>query len=298
MTAGRQGHAESNFDLQADELSLNLPMKRILAKTTPIESVFLSGLRGDFHRVKTPEQVKLRKHYEVRHLRLENIDLAVRDSSRPNEARFTVKIDELDSQPLRSRFAVFDLLFRSNATGKIAGQPFAIRTRKTESGRETSWEANDLPVDFVAHHLGGPFDWLAGGTVDVRVEDKWSIEQSVRIDMHWSFVLKQLIVNPPDDTSASGRLLAAAVGKYLQAHSDRLAVDFSLTMDESKFEGAASADAAGLGKAARQGFARELARLAGTDPDALDQRIQTGIEAFKKRLDNRRKESPGTIGNQ
>lgn len=298
VTAQRDGDAVSNFNLRAEELAVELSVFKLFSRTAPVEKVHLSGLKGDFHRVKTPERLKLRKHYEVRHLRLENIDVAVRDSSRPKEARFVVKIDELDSQPLRSRFAVFDLLFRSNASGKIAGQPFAIRTRKTESGRETHWEANGLPVAFVAHHLGGPFDWLAGGTVDVRVEDKWSIAQNARIDMKWSFVLKQLSVNPPGDTSAPGRLLAAAVGKYLQEHAERLEVNFSFTLDERQFEGAASADAAGLGKAAREGFARELARLTGTDPDALDERIQTGIEAFKQHLDNRRKKSSGGIENQ
>jgi hypothetical protein len=167
VTARRQGHAESNFDLQAAELSLDMAMKRILNRTTPIEKVLLSGLEGEFHRVKTPQGLKLRKHYRVDHLRLEAVEVAVRDNSRPKETQFTVKIDELDSQPLRSRFAVFDVLFRSTASGEIAGRPFSIRTRKTESGRETNWEAEGLPVALVAHHLGGPFDSLEGGTVDV-----------------------------------------------------------------------------------------------------------------------------------
>jgi hypothetical protein len=110
--------------------------------------------------------------------------------------------------------------------------------------------------------------------------------------MRWSFVLKQMVVNPPEDSSAAGRFLVAAVGRYLQEHAEELEVSFSLVMNENQFEGAASADAAGLGSAIRMGFARELAELTGISADQIDQSLKSGVNFFKQHLDNRRKKSP------
>ena len=291
-TAQRRESVVSNFDLRVEEIAIDLSMTEILASTARIESVLISGLTGNFHRVATPDRVKIRRRYEVDHLRLEHVEIVIQDTTRQEEARFNFKLNELDSRPLRSRFAVLDLLFRSNASGEISGQPFSIRTEKTEKGRQTQWQVDELPVAFVARYLGGPFDWLSGGTVDVRVEDKWAIAESAEIEMRWSFVLKNLVVNSPDNTSVMGGILGATIGEYLRRNSEKLDVSFSLTMNEDQFEGAASADAAGLGDAVRNGFVREISELSGADPDHLNQGVQKGIDAFKSYLDKRRKKAP------
>jgi len=291
-TVQRQESVVSNFDLRVEEIAIDMSMTEILASTARIESVVVSGLTGDFHRVATPDRVKIRRRYEVDHLRLEHVEIAIRDTTRQEETHFNLKVNELNSRPLRSQLAVFDVLFRSNASGEIGGQPFSIRTEKTEQGRETQWQVDALPVAFVARYLGGPFDWLSGGTVDVRVEDNWAIAESAEIKMRWSFVLKNQVVNSPDSTSVMGGMLGAAIGEYLRQNSERLDVSFSLTMNEDQFEGTASADAAGLGNAVRNGFVRKISELSGADPDHLNQGVQKGIDAFKSYLDKRRKKAP------
>jgi hypothetical protein len=292
VVAQRHGNAVSNFDLRADEFALNLSMAKLFARSAEIEKVFISGLKGDFHRVTTPERMKIRKRYEVTHLRLEDAEIAVYDGNGPEAAPFTLKITALDSQPLRSRFAVFDILFRSNASGEIAGRPFLIRTAKTEQGRETTWQAEGLPVAFVGRQLGGPFAWLTGGTVNVRVEDKWKIADHAEIEMRWSFLLQNLVVVTPEGASPTSRLIASAITNYLRRHAEKLDVSFNLTLNENQFEGAASAGAAGLWDATRDGFVRELSRLSGADPERVNQGVKTGIEFMKRHLDNSRKKSP------
>jgi hypothetical protein len=236
--------------------------------------------------------MKIRKRYEVIHLRLEDADLVIRDSSRSRETQFALKIAALDSQPLRSRFAVFDVLFRSNASGEIAGRPFLIQSKKTEHGRETIWQAEGLPVTLVGQQLGGPFDWLTGGTIDVRVEDKWEIAANTQIKMDWRFAFKDLVVVPPEGAGLKSRLIASAIAAYLRANAEKLDVSFSLTLDENQFAGAASAGAAGLWDATREGLVHELSRLSGAEPERVNQGIETGIEFMKRHLENRRKKSP------
>ncbi|MEK7780618.1 MAG: hypothetical protein AAB370_03860, partial [Verrucomicrobiota bacterium] len=288
----REENAVSNFDLRADEFTLDLAMTKLLARTARIEKVFISGLQGEFHRVAAVERMKIRKRYEVSHLHLEKVALAIRDTSRPEELQFPLKIATLDSQPLRSRFAVFDILFRSNASGEIAGRPFLIRTAQTERGRETTWQAEGLPVAFVGRHLGGPFDWLQGGTIDVRVEDKWKIADNAQIEMRWNFVLRNLVVVTPEGASPTSRLVATAIAAYLRRHAEKLEVGFNLTLNENQFESAASVGAAGLWDATREGLARELGRLSGADPEQVDRSIKTGINLIKQHLENSRKKSP------
>lgn len=288
----REGNATSNFDLRADEFTLDLAMTKLFARTARIEKVFISGLEGEFHRVAAAERMKIRKRYEVSHLQLEKVALTIRDTSRSKEFQFALKIAALESQPLRSRFAVFDILFRSNASGEIAGRPFLIRTGLTEHGRETTWQAEGLPVAFVGQHIGGPFDWLQGGTIDVRVEDKRKLSDKTQIEMRWSFVLRNLVVVTPEGASPTSRLVASAIAAYLSRNADKLEVGFNLTLNENQFESAASAGAAGLWDATREGLAREIGRLSGADPEQVDRSIKTGINKIKQHLENSRKKSP------
>lgn len=289
VAAQRNESAASNFNLQAEEFSLDLSMTKLMGGSSRIEQVFISGLKGEFHRVTTPERMKLRKRYEVKHLRVVGAEINIRDTSRPEEARFMLKITELECQPLRSQFAVFDILFRSNVQGEIAGRPFAIQTKTTEHGRETLWQADGLPMAFAARQLGGPFNWLTGGTVDVRIADKWEIADAANIKLDWSFVFQNLVVAAPEGATPTKRFLATAITTYLRLHAERLDVSFSLTMNENQFEGAASAGAAGLWDATRDGLVQELSRLSGADTNRLNQGIKTGIEKVKEHLENRRK---------
>jgi hypothetical protein len=292
VAAQRQGSGVSNFDLRADEFSVNLSMTQLLKRSSRIEKIFISGLNGEFHRVTAPDRMKIRKNYEVDHLRLERADIDIRDTSRPEEAQFTLKISELDSQPLRSRFAVFDILFRSNASGEIAGQPFLIQMKKTESGRETVWQVDQLLVLFAARYIGGPIKYLTGGTIDVRVEDKWKIGKNTEIEMHWSFLLKDLVVVPPEGASLKNHLVASAIAEYLRRNAEKLDVSFNLIVNENQFEGTASAGAAGLWDTTRESLVRELSRLSGADTNRLNQRIKTGVDWMKLHLENSRKKSP------
>jgi hypothetical protein len=99
-------------------------------------------------------------------------------------------------------------------------------------------------------------------------------------------------VVPPEGAGLNSRLIASAIAAYLRANSDKLDVSFSLTLDENQFAGAASAGAAGLWDATREGLVHELSRLSGAEPERVNQGIETGIEFMKRHLENRRKKSP------
>jgi hypothetical protein len=291
-TARRQGNTASNFDLRADEFTVNLSVGKLFAGTARIETVFLSGLKGDFQRMSNPEQMRLRRQYEISHLRIENAEISVNDTSGQKSHHFDLKIKELDSRPLRSRFAVFDLLFRSNLAGEIAGCPFTVQMEKTDHGRKTEWQAEELPVSLVAYYVGGPLNWLSGGTVDVSVADEWAIERGTAIDLHWRFILKNLEIGSASGKSLSARFLSSTVTEYLRQHAKQLEISFSLRLNEAQFEGTTSLGAAGLWDATRTGLAKQLAQLSGTDPEKWDQGIQKGIDVIKQKLDQSRNRVP------
>lgn len=245
---------------------------------------------GDYERRNsTPDQLP-RRTFVVQRLRVDDADIAFRDTSEPGRAlQLRIEVDSLTTEPFRSQWAAFDVLFRSNGGGRIEGGAFALATREVSEGRETTWDAKDVPVAIAGAFLGGPFAWITEGTVDVKVVDRWALPvESLDIDMDWEFVFKDIGAQPPDDLPPPARLLAEPVTAFLNEHSPELVLAFSLTINRNEFSGRMSPPLEVLMRIVGQAAARQLQEIAGVPIDAAGALGRGVLEGVKDFLDRRR----------
>ena len=188
----RSSHPNTTFELAVDRVALDLRMSSLLG-TAHIDSAAVDGLsgwiRGGPRQASTGEESqseKPRRAFEIGELSIArtNIDLAgVNRDGMPFE--LDIEIEHLSSAPLRSRLAFFDILFRSNAAGSIAGAPFSISMSEIEDGRQTAWRASNVPVASFGALAGGSLAWFRDGTVDIAIDDRWQRGDSLDIDLDW-----------------------------------------------------------------------------------------------------------------
>ncbi|MCY2990115.1 MAG: hypothetical protein NTY19_19915 [Planctomycetota bacterium] len=288
VKVNRTTNEASHFDLSVRKLSVDLAMLDLLFLKPVFEQVEVQGLRGTYDRVGLPEKLPAHRPFRLGRLEVRDAVIRVSDHTRPRNVQAQLQVDSLVAEPLRSDWAVFDLLFRCNAAGRIDGRDFSISTREIPTGRETRWRGDGLPVQLLAAHVGGPLEWIKSGDLDVTVTDRWQLGEQTRIDMHWKLVLQDIQAEVPGDASRTTRAVAKPAVAFLNKHALRLPLEFEVAIDRERFRFAASPQAAGLGRTVGDALAAELGRLAGIKPEAIKQAAAEGWTQFKDFLDKRR----------
>ena len=131
---------------------------------------------------------------------------------------------------------------------------------------------------------------LTGGTADVHVVDHWRQSDQERvIVMDWSLVLKQVHAEVPENTSKLMAILAKPAVAFINAKAERVPLSFRVEIDENRFDGAASAEAAGLWEVVSDSAAATLAKELGIETDTVKDAGDKAVEKAKELLDKWRK---------
>ncbi|MEO9874845.1 MAG: hypothetical protein ABJM26_18345 [Anderseniella sp.] len=306
LTAKRASSEKTSFELKVAEVSGDLVMNSLFFGTPRFEKLSVNGVSGRFDvkkrdKNRKPEKIKARRDFIVNHMMIS--DVALQLCNAKNEA-LDVSLTSVESRPLRSNYAVFDVFFRSNISGTLAGRTLEIRSAPTDAGRATTWKIDQLPVSILSHFSDAPvISWLEQGTLDVDVTDSWKMTDRAKINMDWRLLANGVKMQVPADAGLMQKTVFIPAQKYLNGRDKPVDVSFSLVMNEEQFEGAASLEAANLWATVRDGFIKALAlkyRAAG-EPDVQDGQaplnqeekarglVDKATDSFKKLLDKRRK---------
>ncbi len=315
----REHHPAGLIDLSVDQVTISMPVWRVFAAVITVDAITVDGVHGKFERgiagqapaikqkddavisiaddgggekisVTVKNEKKKRREFQVTALVISKVDVIYTDHTRKHPLSVPVTIEKLTANPLRSRWAIFDSLFRTNANGTIAGRPFNLTTTGDDLGRSTTWTADDLPVALLASQIGGPFTLLSDGTCDVRVTDHWHMSHDQRmIVMDWSLVLNHVTAAVPESTSKTMALLEKPLVAFINAKGDQLPLSFTVTIDENRFEGTASAEAAGLWKIVSDSLAATFGKKLGIEPDTVKDLEEKAIDKAKEVLEKWRK---------
>ncbi|MDJ0711870.1 MAG: hypothetical protein QNJ14_15890 [Woeseiaceae bacterium] len=270
-TIGRTNHTNSDFQLELDALDFDLRLRSLLG-TAEVETAHISGLRGSVNRHKvqddSPEASveKPRRAFVIQDLKVEDVAIELTVFNKDGGSfDLPVKVTSATSSPLRSRLALFDILFRSDANGVIAGAEFEIETRGDSKGRQTIWRATDLPVADFGAMTGGVLSWFQHGIVNVYVEDHWRRDGQLEIDMDWKLDFREIEVKAPDTAGAITRFATAPILDYVNSQGSEFPFEFQMVINESQFEYQSSLAAAGLWSAVGESVNSILARV-GIEP--------------------------------
>lgn len=298
-TVVRDDHPGSEFDLELDEAELNIAVSSLFTTAT-VESAVVSGLRGSIHKHQAPAEddspaaaEKPRRAFVIEQLDIESVDLALSGQNKDGGSfELPIRMDKATSAPLRSKFALFDILFRSNARGQIAGAGFEIVTHGDDTGRRTRWRANAVPVASFGAMAGGALSWFDEGVVDVYVEDRWRRDGQLEIEMDWRLAFRDIEVKAPDTAGTITRLASGPIVSYVNSFDGDFPFEFQMVLNEDQFEYRSSLQAAGLWSAVGESVNRLLARF-GVSPDETGDETGSSLkEGAKSVLDRLRQRDP------
>ena len=250
----RQEHPTSSFELNVSEVSIDLRITSMLGTAT-LDTARVVGLSGwaRSDRSQAPDDrvdsdgERPRREFEVRDLQVTDVRVRL-SGSNPDGNRFDVSIDidQVQVMPLRSRFALFDVLFRSNASGSLDGAPFRLSSSVIPDGRRTEWRAEKVPIASFGSITGGILSWFSSGYVDVYVNDEWERSDATAINMEWDLRFSQIEVTPPPGTGRVARFVTAPLTRYVNSFEGEFPLEFEMVLNEDQFLHQSSLAAAGV----------------------------------------------------
>ncbi|MDR2704546.1 MAG: hypothetical protein LBC02_02090 [Planctomycetaceae bacterium] len=228
VTVSRQNHKISNFDLRGEEVEIDLSMSHLLCWSFVFESVKISGFKGTWEQIGKSDKLKPRRSFRIDHFSMNDIQLNFMDRTlEKGQFQTMIKLDTMESVPLRSNWAVFDILFRSRGRGSINDIPFIV---DSEKGKHF-YRINDLPIEFFAPYVG-MLDWFDKGKIDLLIENKLG---SNEVAMHWSLIVHDFHARVPEGTNPKIKTVALPLVIFLNLKSKRLPFEFDLQMKENEF---------------------------------------------------------------
>lgn len=294
----RTGHAISDFQLELDSVDFDLRLSSLFG-TAVVHTAHISGLRGSVSR--QPAQAdsdddiaeKPRRAFVIQDLRVEDIAIRLSGFNKDGgEFELPVHVTSATSAPLRSRLALFDVLFRSNISGDIAGAEFEIETGGDSDGRQTFWRATDVPVADLGAVAGGVLSWFHDGVVDVYVEDKWRRGGQLEIDMDWRLGFRDVEVQAPTTAGVLARVATGPIVDYVNSHEGNFPFEFQMVVNESQFEYKSSLAAAGLWAAVGEsinglmaGFGIDTGKSASETGEKLKEQAKSVLDRVRKPKD-------------
>ena len=165
VTVVRHQHPVHQMDLKAKEVFLDLSITDFRHRKFIFDKVIVSDMSGSWDQVGKGDKLKPRFKFRINDLEVIRAKFAYRNYSRSSNALKTIiQIEQARIQPLRSGWAICDLLFRSNMRGAVDSSPFQIESK----GMNNSFLMNNIPVKLAAAVWDDPFEWFDKGIIDIH----------------------------------------------------------------------------------------------------------------------------------
>jgi hypothetical protein len=233
----RKGQAISDFDLAIDRLDVDCDARRIISGEFAIESVVASSVRGQFTKNGKRNPSQRRQHYTIDRLTIGDMQLDYTDLSRPPRVlRVPLQFTSLEVDDYRSRWALFDVLFRSHTRGTVYGRPFEITSRSAAEANEAVFTVTDLPLSLLGRRISAPLGGRVDGLVDANIQTRWQpSDESTELKMHCSLLAHDFTMRMPNNP------IARAAGPAMASRVPRnVPLEFDLVMSKQSLEGQTS----------------------------------------------------------
>ncbi|MEN0043052.1 MAG: hypothetical protein AAF769_04630 [Pseudomonadota bacterium] len=285
----RREHPVSTFDLQVAEINLNLRIASMFG-TAQLDSARVSGLAGAVFTDRQaaadqPPRDRPRREFEIDELVVTDVRVAVTGINSSGDAfSLPIAVERLDSKPLRSKLLLFDVLFRANASGSLAGAPFELASSGTALDRRTEWRATQVPVASLADVVGGALGWFSAGFVNVYVEDDRKATDAASLDLDWQLEFSGLEVTPPPGTGRVARIASVPLTKLINGYDGSIPLEFGLVLDEDQFALRYSLTAAGVWLAIKDAVDGAWSRI-GFDTSKIAEKTESMREGMRSVID-------------
>lgn len=305
---------------EINSIEANLPITRLILGSREVESLEVSDAQIEYHLAKKTESETSARRFEIgasvtlegkpvdgvavtkrpsllntpsyriNELKLDQISVNVVDESSAEPTAYNIEIERCHASPLRSHFAIFDILFRTNLTATLNGSVLEILNTETNGIRTTKWATQDVPAEILASLVGGPFSLFESGSVDFEIHDEWEVKNIENISMEWTIRVRDARATLPEGVPSMLQPVAQVWVNNINSNQQDWEFGFELELSEDRFHGASSLNATQIWKDSVPVVLKQIADFSGIEESAIKDTTGKAFEKFKGFLKDRKKE--------
>ncbi len=280
----RQGHVISDFDLSIGRLNLDWDVRKFISRQLAFESVVVSGVRGRYTKTGTRNSSSQppRRNYTIDRLTINDAKFDFVDRSRPQRVmNVPLEVSSLDVDDYRSRWPLFDVMFRSNTRGTVYGRPFEITNRTAGEAHESVFKVTDLPLSLLGQRISAPLGGRVDGLVDADIRTHWQPQdESTDLKMHCQLLAHNFTMYMPNNP------IARAAGPAMASRAPRnVPLEFDLVMNKQSFDGQTSLLSTGILERIGEEAGRQRRQASPKSRNGVDRafgRFHSGIRSLIK----------------
>lgn len=281
----RSAHAQSTFNLSVGRVWLDVSVVALLTGRVRFSHLHIDSVDGDYVRHQVPTAVPIRKQFEIDDLRLRAAALSLRDETpESTPVAATVTVTDAAVSPLRSRYALFDILYHSQMSGTIDEGSFAIEQKRAPDETVTSWRMEGVEISKLSPYLGKDLS-IVSGKADWSMEQRWHpSNDAVPISVDGLLVLTGGL---SAKTTGGGwnSVLTAQIEKHLGANGGALPLAFSLSMDRREWANVYSAETVKLWDMFGRSIRAAIAKI--SSGGAAEAEVKAGVDRLRELLKRR-----------
>jgi hypothetical protein len=278
----RRGHQISDFDLTVNRLQMDCDARKAIAGQFAFESVVANSVRGQYTKIGKRSGTGPRRHYTIDRLTIGDLQLDYVDRSRPPRVmQVPLEVASLEVDNYRSRWALFDVLFRSQTQGTIYGRPFAITSRAGAEANESVFKVTDLPLSLLGQRISAPLGGRVDGVVDADIRTLWQPQdESTELKMNCRLLAHNLTLYMPNGAlqRAAGSAMASRVPRSVP-------MEFNLAMNKQAFDGQTSLLETGILESIGQEASRQRRPMSSRSNNGINKtfgRFSSGVRSLIK----------------
>lgn len=281
----RSAHAQSTFDLSIGRVWLDVSVVALLTARVRFSHLHIDSVDGDYVRHQVTTAVPIRKQFDIDDLRLRDAALSLRDETpKSTPVAAAVTVTDAVVSPLRSRYALFDILYHSQMSGTIDEGSFAIEQRRAPDETVTSWRMEDVDISKLSPYLGKDLS-IVSGKADWSMEQRWHpSNDAVPISVDGLLVLTGGL---SEKTIGGGwnSVLTAQIEKHLEGSGGGLPLAFSLSMDRREWANVFSAETVKLWDMFGRSIRAAIAKF--SSGGAAEAELKAGVDRLGELLNRR-----------
>ncbi len=267
-------------DVTVGRLEADLAVLSLLTPNVRLDRLLAADVDVAVQRVASPPSSAdaPRKDHGGRRFTVELLDVtnAVMQVEQPDGATHALEIETARVAPLRSNWAPFDLLFRSNLEASFDGADLRVSTVKIAGdGRRTELALDRMDLTTLSAFTdAAPIRWFADGTISARMQDEWR-RDDIAIDTGWEIQLRDAEIGLGNVRGVGEAVLARALAEVVDARDGDVELAFRLQLDEDGFRDSASGDLTAWWDAMINGVAQAVAAMEPTaEADETEGRLR------------------------
>lgn len=234
LTVLKRSNHETAYKIKVGDIRMQIQFKSLFVPPIKISHINIAHVTGKVRYRTRDVSNHLLREFIIELMRVENIDVSF---NLPIQAQqFQLKIDSVESQQVRSQYALFDVLLHSKMNGSLDGAEASFSSEQGSTPGSIVWKFDHFPAATFAKIIQvAPMNWFSRGSMSLRATLATSAKEPARYKSLWSMQMEGLKTVLPENLPPFRVNMYQPIIRHVNESQGEYDIKFKLEINEQDY---------------------------------------------------------------